>query len=235
MSKTLEVNLTMIRHVAGRLGHLREEVVFLGGAATALFITDSAAPDVRATTDVDVIVEIASRGDYYRLAESLRFLGFIEDTSEGAPICRWLVDGIAVDIMPTDEEILGFSNQWYRQALQFATVRLISEDMAIRIVTAPYFLATKIDAFYNRGNGDYIASHDMEDIITLIDGRPEIVDEVRTAPDEVKKFLVQKFGGFTENRYFLDALPGHLLPDLASQKRVPIVIDRIRTIAIYPT
>ena len=72
-------------------------VVFLGGAATALLITDSATPDVRVTKDVDVIVEIASRGDYYRLAESLRSFGFAEDTSEGAPVCRWLVDGIVVD------------------------------------------------------------------------------------------------------------------------------------------
>lgn len=130
----------MIRHVAARLGHLRERVVFLGGAATALLITDDAVPDVRVTVDVDVIVEIASRGDYYRLAESLRAAGFSEDSREGAPVCRWLVEGIAVDVMPTDAEILGFSNQWYQQALENSVVRQISEDMAIRLVTAPYSL-----------------------------------------------------------------------------------------------
>ena len=162
MNRALEANLAMIRHVASRLGYLRERVVFLGGAATALLITDSASPDVRVTNDVDVIVEIASRGEYYRLAESLRSSGFSEDNSEAAPVCRWLVDGIAVDIMPTDEEILGFSNQWYPQALQFSTVMKIAEEMAIRVVTGPYFLATKIDAFHNRGNGDFIASHDID-------------------------------------------------------------------------
>ena len=231
MNKAVEANLAMIRHVAARLGHLRERVVFLGGAATALLITDSAAPDVRATIDIDVIVEIASRGDYYRLAESLRAAGFSEDTREGAPICRWIVEGVAVDVMPTDAEILGFSNQWYQQALQHATVRLIADDMAIRLVTAPYFLATKIDAFHNRGADDFIASHDMEDIITLLDGRPEIVEEVRTAPEDVKKFLSWKFEEFLNNRSFLDALPGHLLPDSASQQRVPILMDRIKAIA----
>jgi hypothetical protein len=114
MNRAVEANLAMIRHVAARLGHLRERVVFLGGAATALLITDSAAPDVRVTIDVDVIVEIASRSDYYLLAESLRAAGFSEDTREGAPICRWIVDGVAVDIMPTVSEILGFSNKWYQ-------------------------------------------------------------------------------------------------------------------------
>jgi len=231
MNRAVEANLAMIRHVAARLGHLREKVVFLGGAATALLITDSAASDVRVTIDVDVIVETASRGDYYSLAESLRSAGFSEDSREGAPVCRWIVDGIAVDVMPTDAEILGFSNQWYEQALRFSTVRNISDDMAIRLVTAPYFLATKIDAFHNRGAGDFIASHDMEDIITLLDGRPEIVEEVRTAPDDVRKFLAGKFREFLNNRSFLDALPGHLLPDSASQQRIPILMGRITAIA----
>ena len=230
MNRAVEANLAMIRHVAARLGHLRERVVFLGGAATALLITDEAAPDVRVTVDVDVIVEIVSRGDYYRLAESLRAAGFSEDSSEGAPVCRWLVGGIAVDVMPTDAEILGFSNQWYQQALQNAEVRQISDDMAIRLVTAPYFLATKIDAFHNRGNEDFIASHDMEDIITLLDGRPEIVEEVRNAPKDVKIFLSTKFAEFLNNRSFLDALPGHLLPDSASQQRVPILMETINAI-----
>jgi predicted nucleotidyltransferase len=207
MNRAVEANLAMIRHVATRLGHLRERVVFLGGAATALLITDDAAPDVRVTVDVDVIVEIASRGDYYRLAESLRVAGFSEDMREGAPVCRWLVDGIAVDVMPTDAGILGFSNQWYQQALQHAEVRQISDDMAIRLVTAPYFLATKIDAFQNRGADDFIASHDMEDIITLLDGRPEIVEEIKTAPEVVNKYLTRKFEEFLNNRSFLDALP----------------------------
>jgi predicted nucleotidyltransferase len=231
MNSAVEANLAMIRHVAGRLGHLRERVVFLGGAATALLITDSGAPDVRITNDVDVIVEIASRGDYYRLSESLRAAGFAEDSSEGAPVCRWIVDGVVVDVMPTDEEILGFSNQWYSQAMQCARVQVIAENTTIRIVTAPYFLATKIDAFYSRGNGDFIASHDMEDIIALLDGRPETVEEIVSAPEGVQEYLSRTFRGFLQNRSFLDALPGHLLPDQASQQRTPILMKRMHAIA----
>lgn len=232
MNRAIETNLTMIRHVATRLGHLRERVVFLGGAATALLITDSAAPDVRVTVDVDVIVEITSRGDYYRLAESLRAAGFAEDAREGAPICRWIVDGTVVDVMPTDDEILGFSNRWYEQAMHHATTRLIDDDVAIRLVTAPYFLATKIEAFRSRGGDDYLISHDMEDIITLLDGRPEIVEEVSAAPEDVREFLAVQFAQFLRSRSFLDALPGHLPPDSASQQRVPILMERITTISL---
>lgn len=231
MVRAVETNMAMIRHVASRLGELRERMVFLGGAATALLITDTATPDVRVTTDVDVIAEIASKVEYYRLAELLRSLGFSEDHDEGAPVCRWKIDGIAVDVMPTDADILGFSNQWYSQALHFATAKEIEEGVTIRVVTGPYFLATKIEAFYSRGKGDFMASHDMEDIVTLLDGRPEIVSEVRAAPDGVQKFLSKSFRGFLLKRDFLDSLPGYLMPDSASQRRIPLLMERIRAVA----
>lgn len=231
MVRAVETNLEMIRQVARRLGELRERMVFLGGAATALLITDKGTPDVRITTDVDVIVEIASKVEYYRLPELLRSRGFKEDLDESAPVCRWRIDGIAVDVMPTDTEILGFSNQWYAQALQQATVTEVAEGMMIRVVTGPYFLATKIEAFYSRGRGDFMSSHDMEDIVTLLDGRPEITEEVRVAPEELKIFLSHAFSDLYRNRDFLDALPGYLMPDSASQKRIPIVLKRVRVLA----
>lgn len=231
MTRAIESNLEMISRVAQRLGYLRDRVAFLGGAATALLISDLATPDVRVTTDVDVIVEIASRGDYYRLAESLRALGFTEDAEEDAPVCRWRIEGIAVDVMPTDEAILGFSNKWYAQALQSAQVIRLSDAMDIRVVTGPFFLATKIEAFYSRGKASFMTSHDMEDIVTLLDGRPELSEEVLAAPDDLRVFLAATFKEFLESRDFLEALPGHLFPDVASQKRVPLLLDRIRRIA----
>lgn len=230
MVTALRTNLAMIELVARRLGELRKGVVFLGGASTALLITDAAAPDVRATTDVDVIVEVTSTFDYYRLADELRVLGFAEDTGEGAPMCRWRIDGIAVDIMPTDEGILGFSNRWYLPALRLADIREVAGGISIRVATAPFFLATKIEAFHGRGHGDFMASHDIEDIIALIDGRPEIGEEVLHAPEDVRRFITTSLREFIESRDFLEALPGHLLPDPASQRRMPIIIDRIRTL-----
>ena len=133
--------------------------------------------------------------------------------------------------MPTDAEILGFSNQWYSQALRYATSVEITEALTIRMVTGPYFLATIIAAFYSRGKGDFLASHDMEDIVTLLDGREELVAEVAAAAADVKDFLAGTFKEFLQHRDFLEALPGHLFPDPASQQRIPLLLERARNIA----
>jgi hypothetical protein len=155
MINTRDINIAMIAAVARHLGELREKVVFVGGCATGLFISDPAMPEVRATQDVDVIVEVASRQDYYRLEEELRQRGFKQDMTENAPVCRWLVDRIKVDVMPTQEEILGFSNRWYLPAIKDAVPVLLKGDLTIRLVTPPYFLATKIEAFKGRGHGGF--------------------------------------------------------------------------------
>jgi predicted nucleotidyltransferase len=80
--------------------------------------------------------------------------------------------------MPLDERILGFSNRWYLVAMEAATTHQLFRDLEIRIVTAPYLLATKIEAFKGRSRGDFLASHDLEDLIFVIDGRSIIVEEV---------------------------------------------------------
>ncbi|MEK6816068.1 MAG: hypothetical protein AABY09_00515, partial [Nanoarchaeota archaeon] len=74
---------------------------------------NTGAPDVRPTIDVDVIIDVLSRYKYSEIEKTLRSLGFKHDTSEGAPLCRWVVDGMKVDVMPTDGNILGFTNDWY--------------------------------------------------------------------------------------------------------------------------
>lgn len=97
--------------------------------------------------------------------------------------------------------------------------------------TGPFFLATKIEAYYSRGGDDFMASHDMEDIVTLLDGRPELGEGIKAAAEDVRSFLAWAFKEFLRNRNFLDALPGHLLPDTASQQRIPLPMNRIRAIA----
>lgn len=225
------VNIQMITTVARRLGSLREKVVFVGGCATGLFITDPAMPEVRVTKDVDVIIDIATRMEYSRLETDLRSKGFRNDISEDAPLCRWVVDGIKVDVMPTKKDILGFSNHWYLPAIENANDVQLNNELAIKLVTSPYFLATKIEAFKGRGKGDYIASHDMEDIITVLDGRREIVDEIKNSCDELKTFLSTTFRIFLADENFLDAIPGQLLPDYANQARLPRLLKILEDIA----
>jgi hypothetical protein len=221
----------MIKEVAQRLGPLRERVAFLGGAATVLLITDPAAPEVRPTRDVDVIAEITSRIEYYRLEEALREIGFAQHISEAGPICRWSVGGLLVDVMPTDERILGFSNRWYGPAFRESVRVDLEPGMTIRLVSAPYFLATKIEAFRDRGEGDFAASRDLEDLISVLDGRPEIVAEIETAPDDLRLFLADAFRTFLQDAVFVNAVAGHLSPDAASQERAPLLLERMKAVA----
>jgi len=210
-----------------RLGDLVDEMVFLGGCATEMLITDQAAPPVRVTRDVDVIVEVTTRAEYYKLSEKLRELGFREDQSEGAPLCRWIMEGVILDVMPTDSKILGFSNVWYPIAMKEAVEIDLPNGNKIKVVTAPYFLATKLEAFDGRGNGDYLLSHDLEDLISVVDGRPEIIEEVRQSNEDVKNYLSEKFNDLLDSSRFIEALPGKIPGDESSQSRIPIVIERL--------
>lgn len=223
-------NLELLRQMARKLEPLLDQVVFLGGCVTGLLLTDPASPSVRPTTDVDVMAEIASRVDYYQLSEQLRSMGFREHMADGAPICRWMVDGMELDVMPTSPEILGFSNRWYPEAMQHAIPYKLDRTLTIRVITAPYFLATKLEAFHGRGNGDYLFSHDLEDFITVIDGRPELLAEVTAAPSALRDYLAGEVQQLLAKPVFLDALPGYLPGDAASQQRLPGLLKYLQSL-----
>lgn len=220
-----------IAEVARRLGALRERVVFLGGAATGLLITDEAAPEMRVTDDVDVIVEVASRTGYYRIEEELRQMGFSQRHEEGDPVCRWTVAGIVVDVMPTDESVLGFGNRWYVPAIENASTVSLPQGVTVRAVTAPYFLATKLEAFQSRGRGDFLGSRDIADIVSLVDGREELVGEVAAAEPSVREFIAGSLRAYRRLEAFAEAVAGHMMPDPVSQQRVPMVLDRVDRMA----
>lgn len=224
-------NIEMLIQVARGLGDLRPEVVFVGGAVVELFVTDPAAPRPRFTDDVDVVVEITTRAEWYRLGERLRSRGFREDRREGAPICRWMLGNLTVDVMPEMESILGFTNRWYAMAQEESDERELPGRVLVRIIRAPLFLATKVEAFGSRGGGDYAASQDIEDVVAVIDGRRTLITEMSASPPELRRFLVKTAEGWLANARFLEALPGHLPGDSASQLRVPIILGRLREIA----
>jgi len=225
-----EINRQMLCLVARRLEPLLDQLVFLGGCTTALFITDEAAPDVRVTLDVDVIVEVLSRNDYWKLEERLRELGCSQRIDEEVT-CRWQLDGITLDVMPTDERILGFSNRWYTDAIHNAQTVAIDENLSIRLVTPAHFLATKLEAFFGRGNGDFWGSHDLEDIVTVIDGRAGILDELSVVDTGLREYIVNAVSGLIGAKGFREALSGHLPPDRASQERLPLLWHRLVAIS----
>ena len=225
-------NVVLLELVADRLGEgLRDEFVFVGGAVAGLLITDPALPAIRPTEDVDLIVHAAVLADYHRVEQALRERGFVQDMTPAAPICRWRVGSVAVDVMPTLDKILGFSNRWYPLALQTAQPAILPTGTVIRLVPAPVFLATKLEAFSGRGNNDYLFSHDLGDLVSVLDGRDALVDECRASPQELRGYLSERFTGLLTSPAFIESLPGHLPGDAASQERAPELEEKLRRLA----
>lgn len=224
-------NLALLIEAAHLLEPLLGELVFVGGSTTALLITDKAAADVRPTYDVDAIAEITSYAEYTEFSERLRTLGFTEDTSEGAPICRWRQKKTILDVMPLDEKILGFSNRWYKPAMDSAVARELEPGLRVRVVTGLFFCATKLEAFAGRGKNDYLASPDLEDLVSVVDGRAELVEEIHAGPEDVRTYIASEITKLLATGSFVDALPGYLLPDAASQARISTVLERLQQIA----
>lgn len=224
-------NLDLLIEAARLVKPLLGELVFVGGSTTALLINDKAAAEVRPTYDVDAIAEITSYAAYADFSERLRECGFTEDTSEGAPICRWRQKKTVLDVMPLDEKILGFSNRWYKSAMDSSVSHELEPDLRVRVVAPVYFCATKFEAFSGRGKSDYRSSHDLEDLIAVVDGRAELVEEIHAAAKDVSAYIATQTKKLLATSDFLDALPGYLLPDRASQARVSTLLERLKKIA----
>ena len=227
--------IDMIEIVASRLGKMREEVVFAGGATTILFVTDPAVVDIRPTKDIDVIIEVATFAKYAKLEDRLRAKGFVNLAGPKAPICRWRTGDVLLDVMPTLPDILGFSNRWYQAAVSESDQRILPSGKTIRIVRPEHFIATKIEAFLGRGNDDFVMSHDIEDVITVIDGRPELKREVDAARNDVRSFIRTKLGIFAAEDDFRNAILGYLPPDSVGQSRFGTIMERVRELVSQET
>lgn len=228
---TADPNREHLIRAATLLRPLLKELVFIGGSVTGLLITDPAAAAPRPTFDIDAIAAIPSYGGYASFGNRLRELGFSEDPTEDAPICRWVQQSVTLDLMPLDESILGFSNRWYRSAMNSSACYPLTEDLEIQILTPPYFLATKLEAFRDRGQMDLRMSKDLEDIVSVVDGRPGLLLELTHAPQDVIDFLQGSLRQLLADPGFLDALSGFLLPDTASQSRLPLLLARLNRLS----
>jgi predicted nucleotidyltransferase len=219
-------NIDSVELVARALGALTNDLVLVGGCAVGLLITDTAGPPIRATQDVDLVTEVATLADYYQLTEQLKERGFRE---KGDIICRWCKGSLIVDVMPATA-LLGFANRWYPLAIQDARQYRFEDGQTINVISAPLFVATKLESFNGRGNGDY-GHHDIEDIISLVDSRPELCNEIEQCDEVVREFVRQEVDDLLADATFVEQLPWHLHPDQASQARLPLIIERLRILA----
>lgn len=217
-------NLLVLSLVARALGDLRQEFMLVGGCAVGLLITDRARPPVRQTIDVDLVTEVASISDYYALLPKLNATGFKEDQSE-EHFCRWRNGSLILDVMPTTE-VLGHSvNRWYASAAKAQQVHTLPSGESINVITAPFFIATKLESFDSRGGGDYL-HHDMEDILNIVDGREELMAEITKAPEAVQEFIRETFDEYLADPSFTDKLEWHF-----PNGRFKVVIQRLRQLA----
>jgi hypothetical protein len=219
-------NLPLLEDAVRKLGPFLDEIVFVGGVTLGLLITDEGAAPIRATTDVDVIAEIVTYADYIAFSDRLCQVHFTEDDGENALTCRWHHGPLTLDVLALRKEVLGFTNIWYEPALKHSNVINLPSGRSIRIISAPFFLGTKMEAFRGRGKMDYLASHDLEDFVAVIEGRESILREIEDSPKALRDYLAQAARDLLAESKFLDALPGFVLDD----GRVPLVLQRLQSI-----
>ena len=212
-------NLDLLVAMARAMGPLCDQVVFVGGCATGLLVDNATLMDVRPTEDVDAIVEVASLVAFHRLAEELTARGFKQTMADNTPPFRWLWNRMQLDLVPVDEKVLGFANPWYRQGFDAALAVELADGLLLRHLSAPHFLATKFEAFKDRGQNDVYLSHDLEDIMTVMEGRSTVVQELATAHPAVRKHVSQSVAALLDLSAFHNALPG-LLSDPEREQNI---------------
>lgn len=228
MLKNTIINRMATIKIAKALGDLNSKVVFVGGAMVSLYIDDPFAEDIRPTKDIDLTFQITTVSQLEALRQDLIDRGFHEHTDSNV-ICRFTFEDLLVDVMSTQTVGWAPSNRWFAAGFDKAiTVRL--EEVEVQILPLPYFMASKLDAFFDRGLKDLYASHDLEDIVYLFNYATRLVEQILSAEeDAVKNYLVASIKKILENEQIMNALPGHLYFD-GVDERLEIIIDKMNAI-----
>ena len=217
------INLEVVAEIAEALKDYKDKMVFVGGAVVSLYTDDKATDEIRPTADIDLTLNVVNLNTWTSIQTDLAKLGFHPDPF-GHSICSYKYKDIPVDIMAAEDGPLGPTNRWYKVGFKdLWQVKVKSEF--IKILKAPCYLATKFEAFNNRGK-DFRTSHDMEDIIYILDNRLEIVKEINNSPIEVKEFIQSELKKIIDQSMLNEVLEAHIHP-LIIEQRIAIVKERI--------
>jgi len=227
MLKNTLINRAATKKVALALGNLNKEVVYVGGAMVSLYIDDTAAEDVRPTKDLDLTFQVATFAELEELREKLIEKGFTQN-AEDTVNCRFRYEDLKVDVMSTQSVGWAPSNPWFAKGFKKAITKTLDE-VTIKALPLSYFLATKMEAFFDRGTKDVYASHDLEDIVYLFNYTTDIDEQILATEKEVKDFLMEKLKIFKNDDTILTAIRGSLYYDQADE-RMEIIQKRIQNI-----
>lgn len=221
-------NNERIKLVADALAELNSEVIYVGGAVVQLYSSDAASANPSTTYDVDCVVNLTTYREYREFEKKLYAKRFCNDTSEDAPICRYLVSGEKVDFMPMVDTGIGESNRWYLKGMEFRQSHRLDPETTIYIMPAPYYLASKLEALHSRGGQDYRGEKDFEDILFVLNTCTRLPDEVMASPDiEVRNFLASEFSDLLKRPNIREEIDCALSED----GRSGIVLERMEAIA----
>jgi predicted nucleotidyltransferase len=215
----------MLVKVATALGDdLIKAMVFVGGCTTGLLVTDEFTKEqIRYTDDVDLIVDIIGYAAWTDLQEQLKVKGFSIDMGEEV-MCRMILDNLKVDFMPVDDKALGFTNIWYKDAVATAQDYVLNDALTIKLITPEYFVATKLEAYLGRGNGDALSSHDIEDLLNIFDGRASIVDDILSASEDLQNYVSEQLSSLMADGNFEYAVQGTARNDPGREQ---LIFDRL--------
>ncbi|MCF8332063.1 MAG: nucleotidyl transferase AbiEii/AbiGii toxin family protein [Bacteroidales bacterium] len=130
--------------------------------------------------------------------------------------------------MATEEIGWAPANRWFRPGFEHLQILELEPGLHVRILSLAYFLATKFEAYNNRGDSDPRTSKDFEDIVYVLDNHTDLVNETITAPNEVKVFLTEHFKDLLSNE-MEEAVLSHLNPYTQSE-RFELLKDKLITI-----
>ena len=221
-------NNERLLQVANALEDLNAEVAYVGGAVIQLYSSDGAARNPMTTYDVDCVVNITSYPEYQAFEEKLYEKHFSNDTSEGAPICRYLFNGEKVDFMPKVDTCIGETNKWYLKGMENRKEYRLTQYRTIYILPVSYFIATKLEALHSRGGDDYRGEKDFEDIVFVINSCHHLLEEIcNSSETEIRDFLKEEFTALLSRRNIKEEIESALL----EEGRTDIVLNRIESVA----
>ncbi len=213
------------------LQEIMDKIVFVGGA-TLLFYIDKdlkGNPDIRFTEDIDIAINIKTKSEFYKIQELLKSKGYKEAVDSNI-ISRFKNKDIIVDIIPIEERILGFTNRWYKRGFDKTMIIEIGdrEKNKIKILSPPYFLASKLEAFFSRGIKDPYISQDLDDIVFILNVRKNIKKEILESNDiELQKFISTGMKNIFANQKVKDFIQSCFYNQ---PERANTIFNRIKTI-----